>query len=255
LYTLRWHVRQQTPEGSREALEILAEILGESAPTPAPAVAPAQFSAQGAGLLRVPFAIPHAKESRTKGKYEKGYPIGAVVHFTAGRDVQRVSDALDYQVQQGYTYFFIDKEGNIGQNFPLDEWGNHAGESKWPGIGKSVSRHLVGIEIACAGLLDKNGKAWFGQTIPEEQRRKVPGLDNMQEGLYQKYTPAQEASLIKLLVWLKLNKPNTFNCDYILGHDEVSGVKGIGWNRKNDPGGALSMTMSKLRETIKSQVK
>jgi hypothetical protein len=37
----------------------------------------------------------------------------------------------------------------------------------------------------------------------------------------------------------------------VLGHDEVSGPKGLGWRRKNDPGGALSCTMSKFREKLK----
>jgi hypothetical protein len=51
----------------------------------------------------------------------------------------------------------------------------------------------------------------------------------------------------------KKNNPNIFNEDYILGHDEVAGPRGIGKSRKQDPGGALSMTMTELRELVKKK--
>jgi N-acetyl-anhydromuramyl-L-alanine amidase AmpD len=72
-------------------------------------------------------------------------------------------------------------------------------------------------------------------------------------GYFHKYSLAQEASLIELLVWLKNNNPSIFNVDYILGHDEVAGPKGIGRSRKQDPGGALSMTMAELRDLVKKK--
>ena len=53
--------------------------------------------------------------------------------------------------------------------------------------------------------------------------------------------------------YTKKNNPNIFNVDYILGHDEVAGPRGIGKSRKQDPGGALSMTMTELRELVKKK--
>ena len=257
LYTLRWHVRQLTPASRDAALGILGDLLGESSQAPSqPATTPSPVAGKtGEKLLRVPFAKQYGKESHTRGKYSNGYPVGAIVHFTAGSQNQKGEDAMDYQVKKGCTYFFIDKDGQIWQNFPLNEHGYHSGESGWKGLNGYVSDELVGIEIACAGQLDSKNKSWFGATIPQDQVRKVPGLANMEEGNYQKYTPAQEASLIRLLLWLKSNNPEVFNLDYVLGHDEVSGPAGIGFRRKNDPGGSLSCTMPQLRDKLKEQSK
>jgi len=206
------------------------------------------------GLLWYPKAVKPARKMPTRGLYSGGYPQGAVVHFTAGRD-KTEQDALgtySWGCDEGYTFFVIGPTGIVYQGFPLNEWGSHAGVSKWPSLGSSVSTKLVGIEVACAGELDKNRKSWFGVTYPENEVRYVTeAAYGCPTGNYKKFTEAQEKSLVELLTWLKTNN-SKFNPDLILGHHEVSGKKGIGSWRKNDPGGALSMTMDQLRAKIKA---
>lgn len=187
--------------------------------------------------LWVPWAIRPKRAMGTSFTYPKEYPHGAIVHFTAGRDKteQDALDSYNWGCDEGYVFFVIGPTGKLYQGFPLNKGGAHAGASSWPGLGTGVSAKLVGIEIACAGKLDSRGKSWFGVTYPSEQIRNG----------FKKYTPEQEETLIKLLVWLKKNCPEVFDVQYILGHDEVSP------GRKNDPGSSLSMTMPELREKIK----
>lgn len=250
LYTLRWNINKYVTEQKLkdELLDILGDLLGdkkilEDRPT--------SFR-----QLWYPSALKNFPKSKTRGHYAtaSGFPIGAIVHFTAGHP--GLEDRISEQVLNGFTFFVIDDDGKIGQNFPLNEWGYHAGESKWPGLGSYVSNKLVGIEIACAGMLtkidDNTYRSWFGKEYTKDQVRYISSdMDNQQAGYYHKYTAAQEKSLIELLAWLKHNDPD-FKTDYVLGHDEVSGKKGIGYNRKNDPGGSLSMTMSNLRKLLLS---
>ena len=104
--------------------------------------------------------------------------------------------------------------------------------------------------VVSTGLTSGNSwKTWFGLTIPASERRTIDSntANQQEKGTYQKYTAAQEEALFRLLRWLKSNNPEVFSNDLVLGHDEVSGPKGIGHWRKNDPGGALSMTMDELR--------
>lgn len=197
---------------------------------------------------------------KSRGKYEDSYPRGAVIHYTSGRyekGKQSALDTLAWAKDQGYTFMIIAYDGTVLQSTPLDEWGYHAGESNWAGLGASVSNKLVGIEISNAGLLEKrNGKyySWFNTEIPQDQVREVVAAnDNQVKGYFHKYSEAQEKSLINLLVWLKNNNPEIFDTKFILGHDEVAGPKGIGYSRKQDPGGALSMTMTNLRKLIKER--
>jgi N-acetylmuramoyl-L-alanine amidase len=130
---------------------------------------------------------------------------------------------MQEQVENGYTYFVIDEHGAIGQNFPLDSWGHHAGQSSWPTLTGTVSNDLVGIEIQSAGRLEKSGnhhQTWFGETIPNDQVRTIQKQTaNQQPGAYQKFTPAQETALLQLLKWLHQNNPEVYTTDQGLGHD------------------------------------
>lgn len=224
--------------------KIWSWIESKKTPTP-PAPAPSFPEEQvpstppvvGEKALWVPWAIRPNRAMPTSFTYPKGYPHGAVVHFTAGRDKteQEALDSYNWGCDSGFTFFVIGPTGKLYQGFPLNKGGAHAGQSYWPGLGSGVSSKLVGIEVACAGKLDKNGKSWFGVTYPKEEIRNG----------FKKYTPEQEESLIKLLVWLKKNCPEVFDVQYIVGHNEVSP------GRKDDPGYSLSMTMPELREKIK----
>lgn len=230
---------------------------------------------------------------KTGGTYSNNYPLGSVPHFTAGRSRPKLTggsrntDTVRERGERGiksaddrnaYCYFLIDRDGTVYQSFPLNRYGSHAGESKWPGLGSNVSRKLVGIEMQNAGKLKdywqkkRGGKkykcpegklaAWF--TRPdlgdeyfdkETECRYSEGEDNIQEGWYHKLSDAQEKSLLELNIWMKINNPSVFNLNYILPHDEVSGKKGIGFSRKNDTGASLSMTATEFRALAKETFK
>lgn len=209
--------------------------------------------------LTVPFAQTDFPEATVRGRYSRGHPRGLIVHFTAGHPQQRLRDAIEWQVKKGFCYFVIDHEGNLAQNFKLSHWGYHAGDSKkypsqWPSLGFGVSDQAVGVELCCPGRLDDRLCPDFSATPYDESLcRRVAEEDNRQAGWYYAYSQAQEETLVRLCHWLKGNSPDVFEFDHVLGHDEVSGPRGIGWRRKNDPGGSLSCTMSEFRRRLASQ--
>jgi N-acetyl-anhydromuramyl-L-alanine amidase AmpD len=266
LYTARWYARMI--EGSKtvekavslatEQASVLSKLIGDSPPTPNPPVTKPTVEL-GRKLEWYPKAIKHSRAMRERGTYPKGYPQGAVVHFTAGRD--NAPGTLDDGISNGYTYLCINKAGQMYQAHPISKWGYHAGESAWkvglkPLIG-AVSDDLIGIEICNAGRVEKQAdgrfKTWFGTYIEADQVRYSEGRENQLKGYYEKYTPEQEKALIEALLWLKAQAPDVFDFDCVLGHDEVAGPLGIGYWRKNDPGAALSMTMSEFRALLKME--
>jgi len=216
-------------------------------------------------LLWYPQAVIPKEKMVTQGKYKNGYPRGAVVHYTAGGNDPL--NTLAWGREMKYCYFLIDRDGKVYQSFPLDQWGYHAGVSRWLGV-ESLSRHYVGIEVMSAGTLtkvpdnvdDKEAKyaAWFhfnNATKKLKKDAKLFSYDevrfsnrscNINPGIYHKFTEEQEESLIELLIWLKLNNPNVFQLAEVVGHDEIAP------ERKQDPGGALSMTMYSLRQKLSS---
>ncbi|TIC83201.1 N-acetylmuramoyl-L-alanine amidase [Crenobacter intestini] len=222
------------------------------------------MAAAPAGDLWIPFAKKNEGGTmKTRGRYRRGYPEGAIVHFTAGRD-NPIND-ISSGIKNGFAYLVIAPNGGLYQNHRLDEWGYHAGKSSWPPLGGGVSQYLLGIEICAAGKLHKIDDAHFRPWYNEEkylkergktpkpeddllphQVRFVPNEANRVEGWYEKYTDAQEATLKEVLKWLRHNRPDVFSYDLVLGHDEVSP------GRKNDPGGALSITMPALRNWLKA---
>jgi hypothetical protein len=225
-------------------------------PTVAPEPERPSASAPATKSLWYPLAhIPKNFAMPSKGKYKDYYPVGAIVHFTAGRfekGLQSALDTMSWGLKQGYNYMSMAADGQVVQSCPLSDWGYHAGASVWPELGSSVSSKLVGIEICCAGRLTVEGDkfmSWFNTEIPKELVRTVKSRDNIQAGSYHKYTEAQEKSLVELLIWLKANNPTVFNFDFVLGHDEVAPT------RKNDPSGALSMSMPEFREYLKAEYK
>lgn len=189
------------------------------------------------------------------GIYQGGWPKGAVVHYTAGHD--GAEKTILGGIKNGYTYWCIQRDGKLFCAHPANKWGYHAGKSAWSSLQGSTSDDLLGIEINSAGkvdpLPDGTFKTYWGGILPASEVRYTSGKDNQAKGYYHKYTEAQEETLIKTLLWLKSQAPDLFSFDLVLGHDEVSGPKGIGVWRKVDPGAALSMTMSEFRDILKQR--
>lgn len=223
----------------------------------APATLPQKLLWYPDRVVTPPFNTARMK---TAGKYAYGYPQGAVVHYTSGRNKATKTIPTDRIItsfvqtsvdNKQYAYFVIAPDGRVFQQFPLNEWGYHAGESKWAGLKGTVSDELVGIEIMSAGKVTKVGttyKAWFDETYSEDEVRFSKSNLNIQSGYYNKFTAAQEAALIKLLKWLKDNGDGIFEYKFVVGHDEVAP------DRKDDPGASLSMTMPALRTLLEKGV-
>jgi len=178
------------------------------------------------------------------GTYKNKFPEGVIVHFTAGWQSQKPKDAINFANKNGHRYFFLDQSGTVYQQFDLSGYGPHAGESLCPVTKRSsVAKYYVGIEIACGGKLT-NGKTWYGKEVLLENQRK--GIINNKwqksSGVYEKFTPEQEDSLIELCIWLCKTGCDP---DLIFSHEEVSP------GRKDDVGLALSITMDEFRDRVK----
>lgn len=144
--------------------------------------AAAEERARGAGE---PFGAPAApahelwfpRADRTvamhmRGNYAKGYPVGAVVHFTAGRRERGDIDA-EQTMKNGrdnrYLYFCISSTGKVYQPAALNKWGSHCGESSHADLGHSLSNQLTGIEVCAAGRLKKTSlgyEPWWNDEYP-----------------------------------------------------------------------------------------
>lgn len=214
---------------------------------------------------------------RTRGYYKNRWPVGAVIHFTAGRTRPAPigstrsgypttpqgmgKKSMESAIKdQAYAYFINDQSGTIHQGNSLDQFGYHCGESYWPSLGSSLSDKLVGIENQSAGKLEKVSegvyKAYFTTVekgdkyfYEHEVRHIKTKTDHRQVGTYHKFTEAQEKGLVDLLMWLKHSNPIVFSFDNVLSHCEVSP------KRKSDVGGALSMSMPEFREFLKEEYK
>jgi N-acetylmuramoyl-L-alanine amidase len=141
----------------------------------------------------------------------------------------------------------MDTDGVIyrAKNQPIDVAAYHAGASEWRGEPR-LSLLCMGIEICCAGKLDEKGFSWFGEYYPTELRRASSAKDNIKAGLYHRYTPQQETSLVALCTWAKQVIPG-FDFNWVVGHDEIAP------KRKSDPGASLSMSMPAFREKLKAE--
>lgn len=188
----------------------------------------------------------------TQGEYftRSGQPRGVVIHYTAGRFHQGGTSArqsLQAMSEKGLGCLVMDTDGKIyrAENQQLNQVAFHAGKSQWEDKTK-ISYYCVGIEVCCAGLLDQNGEAWFGEVIPKGQRREIKTRDgNIAPGTYHMFSTLQEAALINFCLWQVATNPD-FDIDWIVGHDEIAP------DRKTDPGGSLSMSMPDFRNLIRN---
>jgi N-acetyl-anhydromuramyl-L-alanine amidase AmpD len=193
----------------------------------------------------------------TMGVYREGYPEGALIHYTAARSSKGLNDAfaaMDWGKKEGYAFLTIASNGQLVQGHPINEWGYHAGQSFWPGLGKSLSSRLIGIEICSAGKLEpqKDGTymSWYGEKFTDQDVRYVGKSYGCDEGFYHKFTLEQEQALWALLVFLKENDPKgRFKFENVLGHHEVTNSST--GRRKLDPGGSFSIPMELLRRALK----
>ena len=223
------------------------------------------------GQLWIPFATnivtKYGLIIPSKGLISGGYPQLIVIHATAGHNTQgSMLNEMKNAIKGGVLgYLGIEPNGEILQGHTLNRWTNHCGESEhplFPGL-KSLNAVSQGIEVACGGKLDPDLKAggfktWFGKAVDSKNYRTILAWPFTADGTYEKFTPEQEASLIRLLKFLVANDPTgRLTYDHIVAHHEISGPRW--WSaglfkkyRKTDPGGSLSMPMDDLRAKLKS---
>lgn len=206
-------------------------------------------------LSRFTYEIPEIKyvdvELETHGAYktQSGKARGLVVHYTAGSGKKPIN-TLRYLASKGLGSMVMGKDGVIwiAKNQGMSKVAWHAGKSAWKSAG-GISQYCYGMEIECAGLLDvKNGKfmTWFEEEVPEKEVRFVPqNRHNMRKGYYQAFTRKQEEALLNFCLW-QLDTNIEFRIDWIVGHDECAIPSG----RKQDPGGALSTSMTEFRAKL-----
>lgn len=208
----------------------------------------------------IPFAKQYPKQMKQKGKYKtpNGMPKGLITHFAVNADGTPDNPnnwgtgVMSYGISMGYSFLYIDRDGELWQAAPLSQWGNHAGASAYPGFVGEVSDECAGVEMAGYGRLIKKGDKFFscyGNEVPKEDVRYFKGGPRQVEGWYHKFTVPQEAKLEKLALWMRENDPTNFQLAYVLGHDEVAQPFG----RKNDPGGSLSLPMPEYRKYLKAK--
>ena len=220
-------------------------------------ITPASQPAQG----YMPFAV-RLNEIPTRWAYKGGWPIGGILHFTAGRDNPR--GTVEYLGGVGYPCIVMGRDGRVYQAFSASRGGCHCGTEHHD--------YCFGLEVVSAGrctLVTVGGKKkyapWFAyknggphtgiiqnakDCFDEDQMRYVYRNGSQREGWYQKFTKAQEDSIIKVFLWYKWADPtNRFDFDKILGHDEACDIGGRS-GAKNDPGGALSITMPEFRKLL-----
>ena len=199
-----------------------------------------------------PKAIKSKYKMKTRGKYHKGSPEGLMVHYAvSGRTWG--DGAIRYGRDQGYVFLSVTGDGKTYQGHHIDEWGYHAGTSKWKDW-YSCSERVVGVEVNCWGKLTKRGDSYYSgsRKIPSDQVRWFGGNDLQIPGYYQIFTKEQEKALIDICMWLKARNPDVFDFDNVCGHDEVRTLAGKRGD-KQDPGGSLSMSMPDFREKLKAE--
>lgn len=194
------------------------------------------------------FVVIKGVKFKDRGYYKtnSGKFSGLVVHYTvSGNSEKSAKGVVEWLASQGYGCMVMDLNGVIyvPEGFAyMTDYGYHAGVSKWNNR-SSVSDVFAGMEICCWG---KNPPP----SVPENEIRTVTTEQGyVVAGRYQKYTEAQEKSLINFCLWAKKNNPE-FSFDNVAGHDEIRREAGK-LGDKQDPGGALSMNMTQFRELLK----
>lgn len=272
LYTTRWNIKHDKFDDAEMTITQAIDHLTGRTPIiePVPGLKPPPSVIDvpvKVGELWYPNAVKRTDlRMKARGTFKGGWPVGILVHFTAGRSggLAKAIDSIKGGIKNGYLFACIADSGEFVQPNPMTEWGYHAGESSWSKYSKlfsgTVSDEMFGIEMNNAGMvkLVESGKykgmyeTWFGTYLQESEVRYVTQAEyGCPTGYYHKYTPEQEKSLIEFCVWaIKADPTGRLTADTVLGHHEVAGFKGIGRWRKNDPGGALSMSMDDFRKLI-----
>jgi N-acetylmuramoyl-L-alanine amidase len=181
----------------------------------------------------------------SRASFGPGGPSGVTVHYTADASVE---DAIKSFAANGYAYHLvIDRDGKVTQTAYMDRGTWHAGKAVWNG--KSPNRAHIAVAVASWGKLEPDGQggwqSWAKTPIdPAEVAQRPDNLDGTL-AFWHACTAQQEAALLEVLRWAVAGGISPADmCD----HSECALPRG----RKEDVGGALSMTMAQLRAAIQT---
>jgi hypothetical protein len=207
----------------------------------------------------IPFATKHHKMPTRSLRW----PKKLVIHWTAGSPDQKGQDGIEQGAKNGFTYLFLERSGRLWQGAPTNAGGYHAGNAIYS------SFDCLGVEVACAGRLEKIGELyapWFAKVdgkinaarcIPKDQviyDADGPEDDESFKGYYQLYSKEQMEGLTKLALYccqmLRMNPSD------IVGHDMIATPFG----RKVDPGfsigeGGMPVFRKKIADLLKAGTK
>lgn len=199
-------------------------------------------------------------KSRYKLDFAKPENIVILIHHTAAWQNQTAESFFKYFLKKNLCTDFLREDGQVFQQRHGDRVGSNAGDSKFKGR-SNVSKFAIALEVAGGGKLklrDSNGtiKSWsksfisdgseivtyFGKKVPNA-RYVTTAMGYEETGWYEPFSEAQESEIVEYIKhWMTFGIP----AENIVGHDEVAGKKYLGRQRKNDPGGSLSMPLAEF---------
>ena len=119
----------------------------------------------------------------------KFVPKLIILHDTAGR-LEKFNSVGWFASKPCKTsaHAVVERDGTITQMVPFDRKAFHAGASSWNGK-QFCNSFAIGIEIVNPGIMDANGKAWFGPATDLPVTKK--STKEHGSGYWLAYTPEQ----------------------------------------------------------------
>jgi N-acetylmuramoyl-L-alanine amidase len=176
----------------------------------------------------VPFALsPNGGAAMT--------PSYLIIHYTAGLKADGAVSWFKNPIAKASAHLVIDRDGSITQMMPFNKVAWHAGKSTWQGL-NGLNSHSIGIEIANAGKLHKNGAGkwvnWAGNAIKDDDVVIATHKHENSSAGWHAYTNSQVSRVIEICIALR----EKYKFLDTLGHEDISP------GRKIDPGPAFPMT-------------
>ena len=171
-----------------------------------------------------------------------------VIHHTVGGN--NISSLVDYwngQKERVATHFVIDRQGNIYELFPIENWAYHLGvnssqfRKQFPFASQTLEKNSIGIELMNYGpiiqkksFLRKDYISKVYQNIRFEVDKQVYFLEKEWRGetMFENYTTEQLGSLHYLIRWILNNPMKTVkieqkNVTFELSVEAIKGLPGI----------------------------
>lgn len=173
--------------------------------------------------------------------------VGTVIHYTADGPEWDPVRWLRMPESRASAHFVIDREGDVTRLVKLSKKAWHAGASEWIYEGeprRDVSAYTIGIELANAGRLFKEGGKFWWEAGREMRRYRGPDpveatlrFDTGHEvtSWWEPFSEPLLDSLERLLHKLR-RIGYAAAANNLIGHEEISGPGVRGDRFKTDPG-------------------